>query len=262
MDLPWAPRGGGGPRSGAAFRTFRPDEHTVLLYHFDENHGAVAHDAGRHAYTGEVRGATWCPGKFASALEFDGRDDSVFRELTPALENLRTITVECWFAQENPQGRQFLLGKNVTLHWDLTDAMGSSISIYHKGSQEANAEGLRHQQIGGSIGLVRPGIWHHLAATYDGRQASFFLDGALKARHPAAHDFVLGVRSRGLWIGSYVGSDYWFSGRIDELRISDCVRYDPEGKLPLNGRVFDVPRKTFPPRVVHAPRKRAGPSFA
>jgi hypothetical protein len=234
---------------------FGADEHTLALYHFDENQGTVAKDASRHGCDGEVRGAAWCRGRFGGALEFDGRDDSVFRHLTPSIQDLKTITVECWFKQDNPEGRQFLLGKDATIHFDLGGGTSTSVSLYHKGAAAVNADGLRHQQVGCALGSVRAGRWHHLAATYDGRSASFFLDGVLKGRVPAPKDFLLGVPSRGLWIGSYVGSDYWFSGTIDEVRISDCVRYDPQGKLAVRGRVFEIPGRAPVAKSVRKPAK-------
>lgn len=233
---------------------FQADEHTLLLYHFDEGQGSVAKDSSRYGYDGEVRGARWTPGKFGGALQFDGQDDSVFRHVTEAIENLRVITVECWFKQENPEGRQFLLGKDATIHFDLSGGTATSVSLYHKGGSTTNADGLRHQQLGTSIAPVRAGRWHHLAATYDGHQASFFCDGVLTKRLPAPKDFLLGTRSRGLWIGSYVGADYWFSGKLDEVRISNSVRYDPEGKLPVGGRAFVLPEKKAPQKAIRTPQ--------
>ena len=234
---------------------FRPDEQTLLLYHFDEGQGTVAKDASRHGYDGEVRGARWDTGKFGGALTFDGRHDCVFREVTEAIENVKALTVECWFKQENPEGRQFLVGKDVTFHFDLSDGTGTSISLYNQGGAVANADGLRHQHLGAAIGPIRFGRWHHLAVTYDGRQSSFFLDGVLKGRVPMAKDFLLGTRSRGLWVGCYVGTDFWYSGKLDEVRVSDCVRYDPEGKLAVGGRAFDLPPKQVAQKAVRTPQR-------
>jgi len=244
--------GGASAASANPLAPFQPDQHTLLLYHFDEGQGTIVKDAGGHGYDGQVRGARWVAGKFGGALEFDGRDDCVFRELTEAIRDLKQITVECWFRQERSDGRQFLAGKDIGFHFDLTGGRGTSLSIYNQGSRTENAQGLRHQHLGTALGAVRCGRWHHVAATYDGRTISFFLDGVLKQRLSAATDFLLGVRSRGLWIGCYVGMDFWFNGRIDEFRVSDCVRYDPENKLGPGGRVFEMPGK---PRAVKAVRK-------
>ena len=161
--------------------------------------------------------------------------------MTEAIHHLKAITVECWFKQDNPEGRQFLLGKDMTFHFDLSGGSSTSISLYNQGASVANADGLRHQHVGSGIGPIRHGRWHHLAATYDGRRASFFLDGVLRARVAAPKDFLLGLGDQGLWVGCYVGRDYWFSGKIDEVRVSDCVRYDPEQKLAVGARVFDLP---------------------
>lgn len=233
---------------------FQPDDHTLILYHFDEGQGGVAKDAGRFGLDGEIRGAQWTDGRFGKALQFDGQDDSVFRQATGAIEGLKHLTVECWFKQDDPQGRQFLAGKDVTFHFDLSSGQGTSLSLYNRGASVANADGLRHQQIGAGLGAFRQGRWHHLAATFDGRQVSFFLDGVLKGRRPGAKDFLLGVPSRGLWIGCYVGQDYWFHGKIDEMRVSDCVRYDAENRLQIGQTAFDVPRKAPRQRTVRKPR--------
>jgi hypothetical protein len=231
----------------APLAPFASDPHTVLLYHFDEGRGDVARDSGPAGLGAELRGAAWARGKFGGALRFDGRDDCLFRKIEPALA-LKQMTIECWYQQDDPAGRQFLVGGDAIFHFDLSDGLGTSLSLYNDRGGVTNAEGLRHQQVGGSLGTVRFGRWHHLAATYDGRQVSFFLDGVLKRRRPAPKDFLLAGQK--LWIGCYVGRDYWFNGRIDELRLSDCVRYDPENKLAEGQHAFELPRAAQPRKEV------------
>jgi hypothetical protein len=70
-----------------------------------------------------------------------------------------------------------------------------------------------------------------------------------------AKDFLLGTRSRGLWVGCYVGTDFWYSGKLDEVRVSDCVRYDPEGKLAVGGRAFNLPPKRVAQKAVRTPQR-------
>jgi len=229
---------------------FQSDEHTLLLYHFDEGRGDVVKDSGPGGYDGALRGPKWVPGRFGTALWFDGKDDSVFREVPQAIQKLKQITVECWFNQEDPRGRQFLAGQDVCFHLDLSEGAWTSLSIYNQGGSVPNAEGRPHQQVGGALGTVRLAKWHHLAAAYDGQFVSFFFDGVLKGRPQAARDFLLGAPARGLWVGCYVGTDFWFSGKIDEFRVSDCLRYDPERKLNVGEKVFEVPGKLQPPKQV------------
>ena len=92
-------------------------------------------------------------------------------------------------------------------------------------------------------------IWRR-PTTAAGRVSSSTARCAL-ARAPK--HFLLGLRDKGLWVGSYVGRDYWFSGKIDEVCVSDCVRYDPEQKLAVGARLFDMPGPAAVPRTVRKP---------
>lgn len=40
-------------------RRFQPDKETLVLYHFDEGEGDVAHDASENHYDGKIKGAKW-----------------------------------------------------------------------------------------------------------------------------------------------------------------------------------------------------------
>ncbi len=251
--LACATAGGAQVPAGSPLAPFQPDEHTLLLYHCDEGSGTVVHDSSRYGYHGELRGAKWAPGRFGGGLRFDGRHDSVFRHLTEAICGLKQITLECWFRPDNPEGRQFLMGKDVSFHFDVTDGGATSLSIYNEGGGKPNAEGKPHQHLGFGGLSLRPRTWHHNAVTYDGRFISFFVDGVLRHRVAAAKDFLLGTNSRGLWLGCYVGTDFWFSGQMDEVRISGCVRYDAERKLAVGGKVFAMPGHTQPAKAVRTP---------
>ncbi len=233
---------------------FETDEHTLLLYHFDEGEGPCAKDSSGHGYDGQIQGAQWSAGRFGSALRFDGVDDCVFRETTEAIRGLKQLTVECWFRQDNPTGRQFLVGHDITFHVDLSEGSSTSISLYHEGASVANAQGLRHQQIGAGLGTVRLNRWHHLAVTFDGHRVSFLLDGNLVARNAGGDEFLLGVPSRGLWVGCYVGNDFWFHGQIDEVRVSSCVRYDSAHQLAVGQKAFELPAKPARQKAVRQPQ--------
>ena len=115
--------------------------------------------------------------------------------------------------------------------------------------------------MGLGLGSVRYGRWHHLAATFDGQRVSFFLDGVLRGRQAGARDFLLGVDSRGIWVGCYVGQDFWFSGKIDEVRVSDCVRYDPEGGCRSGRRPSSFLRRPSDNAPCARRRPPARPSF-
>ena len=244
---------------GSPLQPLEPDENTCVLYHFDEGEGTVLHDASPHGNHAELRGPQWSPGKFGGALWFDGEDDCVFREVPDSIRDLKQITVECWANQEHTGGRRFMAGQDVGFHFELDDGSGASISLYNKGGGVPNAEGKPHQQVASQVGSLRPGRWHHVAITYDGRVVSFFINGVLKARREGPADFSLGAPSRGLWLGCYVGMDYWFNGLLDEFRVSNCVRYDPDNKLGIGEKVFEMPESAAklvrPAAAVREPKR-------
>ncbi len=237
---------------------FVADAHTRLLYHFDEGSGDIAHDASGHGQDGVLQGPQWVKGKLGGALWFNGTSDSVFLEKPTALEGLKQITVEAWFNQEATGDRRFLMGHDVGFHFEVDEAQALSISLYNQGGSVPNVEGKPHQQVFTPVNPFRPGRWHHLAITYDGQIVSYFLDGVLKTRLTGPKDFALGLNSHSFWVGCYIGRDYWFSGMLDEIRISDVVRYDPEGKLQPGGTIFSMVSPTHalrPAPAVRAPAK-------
>ncbi|MEI6503968.1 MAG: LamG domain-containing protein, partial [Armatimonadota bacterium] len=237
---------------------FTSDSNTLLLYHCDEGQGQVLHDLSGHGQDGKLQGATWEKGRFDGGLRFNGEGDNVFLANPDALTGLKQITVECWFRPEMMSGRRFLMGHDVGFHFEVDDGMAQSISLYNQGGGVPNAEGKPHQQVWTSGTPVRSGRWHHLAITYGGSMVSYFLDGILIDRKQGPKDFSLGVKSRGLWLGCYIGTDYWYSGLMDEVRVSDCVRYDPEGTMKTGDRIFDLPttgRKLVSTPAVRTPQK-------
>jgi hypothetical protein len=234
---------------------FVADAHTRLLYHFDEGSGGVAHDSSGHGQDGVLQGPQWVRGKFGGGLWFNGTSDSVFLAKPTALEGLKQITVEAWFNQESTGDRRFIMGHDAGFHFEVDEAQALSISLYNQGGSVLNVEGKPHQQVFTPVNSFRPGRWHHLAIEYDGLTVSYFLDGVLKTRLTGPKDFALGLNSHSFWVGCYIGRGYWFSGMLDEIRISDCVRYDPEGKLQPGGTIFSMVSPSHALRPAPAIRK-------
>jgi hypothetical protein len=80
-----------------------PASGLVAAYRFDTGSGDVALDSSGHGATGEIRGATWAPGRYGSALRFDG-DASVVRvAASPALNLTKAMTLSGWVRPESAQ---------------------------------------------------------------------------------------------------------------------------------------------------------------
>ena len=81
----------------------------------------------------------------------------------------------------------------------------------------------------GARNMPQPAHWVHLALCHDGRTASLFVDGKLVSRKKAAST-VLRRTKLPLYVGAEpengVNPAFFASIEIDEVRLSDVVRYD------------------------------------
>src|SRR5262249_24375426 len=88
-----------------------------------------------------------------------------------------------------------------------------------------------------------PGTWQHLAATYDGTTASFYVNGTLVA----SKTYTSNVGDSNTWrIGAYgTTPGGFFDGNVDEVRIYDHALTQPQVQTDMNTSVG--PPDTTPP---------------
>ena len=73
-----------------------PASGLVAAYAFDTGSGNVAMDSSGHGATGEIRGATWAPGRYGDALRFGGGAAVVRVPASPALNLTKAMTLLGW----------------------------------------------------------------------------------------------------------------------------------------------------------------------
>ncbi len=199
------------------------DKDTVTLWHFDENKGEVAKDKSKNRNNGQIVGATWCEGRFGSALKFDGKsyvdcgdDDSLNPE--------SALTVETWIRLTNTdfEGKSW-----VTIVNNESYMAGYHIQFYlgHLACSIGTSDGAFTVQIGDSDYLkqIYDTRWHHVAMTYDGKLLSLYYDGNLMGSTAATGEIKPSTYS--LWIGGMNwAKSRFFEGEIDEVRISNIAR--------------------------------------
>ena len=222
---------------------FTPDEHTVCLYHFDEGDGDVLTDASGNGHHGKIVGATWVPADAPPsstpttnfALQFDGVDDYV------DIPSLRLGTDSPWTIEGRYRTAD-VFGDIVSysggvrvwlssrLNWDVG---GEGKAFQAKPDWNANQVFQSHED------------WTSFAVVYDGNgtTAHFFINGRkvvdLTADRIAVEDeaadqyarlrLVLGGLAAPYW--EKLNPDSYFSGEIDELRISSSARYADDYSL-------------------------------
>lgn len=80
-----------------------PTAGLVAAYAFDAGSGATAADASGSHNAGEIRGATWAPGRYGDALRFDGDAADVRVPASPSLNLTRAMTLSAWVRPSAPQ---------------------------------------------------------------------------------------------------------------------------------------------------------------
>jgi hypothetical protein len=212
----------------------------VAAYAFDEGSGAVAGDASGGGHAGTIAGATWVSGRHGTALSFNGTNASV------DLGALGTFyqggfTLEAWVQKEsatrndvaivgtwNSSGGPMLWVDHVATRYQLT--MNTSLASYLDSGRTPIA-----------------GEWQHLAATFDGTTARFYVDGV----EVASRTVSVGIGSSDNWrIGAYgISPGGFFDGLIDDVRIYNGALTAAQVQEDMNQGVtpFVPPPDTTPP---------------
>ena len=184
----------------------------VAAYSFNEGTGASATDVSGNGHPGTIAGASWTnDGRYGGALSFDGTDDRV------DLGSLGTFyqsgfTLEAWVRKTSDTK------KDVTVLGTWTGGgAGPMVWVDHlEGRYRLTAgQGLENYLDSGETPVA--GTWQHLAATFDGTVARFYVDGAEVADRTVSGGF----GGSNTWqVGAYDSTPTgFFDGVIDEIRI-------------------------------------------
>ena len=267
-----------------AFRPFTPDEHTVALYHFDEGKGNTARDAcGDAELTLRAhKQALWGQRQdFGSTARFIRTQDDANLLIGPTNNNkleLRTcpeaFTVEAWVRYTGPYRQDwgntygnicgtddegFSLphgvrsGWNFSLHnWQKKDRLVPAGRLLASGSASPYyGQGTTIHKL-----AISDRNWHHTAwqFRYVDQTHFLFLDGKLFWKWTAP---LRPSRDRcdiPFHVGGFIHSQDPpfqiskgnFEGEIDELRISNVMRYPVAQRL-------SIVRGDLPIAAFHAP---------
>ena len=172
-----------------------------------------------------------------TALEFDGANDYVALNKSYSLVGeIPTLTVEAWVNTSVSGAAGFD-------NWAIVDFDRSEyFNLFVKGdngevgfSTSATSGGIHDFYSGIS---VNDGLWHHIAAVYDGVDKYIYVDGVQVAISNNTHSGValgtgttrFGILGDGSEAGTYNAgrNNRYFDGRIDELRLWNDVRTPAE----------------------------------
>jgi len=207
------------------------DPNTVALWRLDEtngdNAGVDVFDATNNNHDGEFYGSDLATavvdGISGKARRFNGTNDYILLPATSDFD-LQNFTIEAWVYSDDYQHNGFIFEKttNGTVNTQYSCFFYGSGDYFTFRTYNSSAA-QDNLQLTTSTHFT-DGKWHHVACSYDGTSKSIYVDGNLAATKSYSQTLQTNPAGTAI-IGAYgSGTDYFFNGTIDEVRISDIGR--------------------------------------
>ena len=184
----------------------------VAAYSFDEGTGTTFGDASGNNNSGSLSGATWAPGRFGTAVSFDGVNDLATIADSPTLDLTSAMTLEAWVYPVALSSWRTILLKERPGH--LAYALYGSTNVNRPTAEISTSGGGPVAQGGSQLPL---NVWTHVAATYDGTTLRLFVNGVLAGTRAASGSIL--TSGNPLRIGGNTVWGEYFAGRVDEVRV-------------------------------------------
>ncbi len=216
--------------------SFVPDSVTLGLWHCDESLGGMIPDASGQGRVGFLYGSAEMLSPVimrGNALNFGwGGGSSAEVPATSGLSGLAAMTIEAWVKYDDDLEDP----TNISLTSD-TDPLNEAAYLIGRAGGKLkfgtwDAAGTYTELL--SSTNVGAGRWHHIACTLKDSTMEILLDGVpdTSRRCTSPIRSSRGTLRFGRW---WWGTEGWFVGNMDEIRISGVARYDSSF----------VPRRTF-----------------
>jgi lysophospholipase L1-like esterase len=184
---------------------------------FDEGSGTVALDSSGNGNDGTLNGSpVWTTGISGSALDFSGGSDRVLVPDSSSLDVSDQITIAVW-VKPRKTGTQYVVKKariNVTDGYELSLSGNGKVFARFNQASAGNTYRLDSQSFYPNDGNT----WMHVAATYDGQEIKFYVDGVLETSS-SAQGLVIATNSNDLSIGAQDDGLNPVDGVIDQVHI-------------------------------------------
>ena len=170
-------------------------------------------------------------GKLGGCYSFDGTDDNL--SYTPSVDEAETLSIAFWVcpAVATPAGSFFSLERGT--YWQLT-FYGDHVAI------RDNSIGYSGTRKNFSTGTYIANTWTHVAVTYDKGTLKIDRDGSLLSTNSVGGT-KLNTSINNARIGSAVQSGYYYSGKMNDVRIYDNCLSPMEVKELAKGLVLHYP---------------------
>jgi YVTN family beta-propeller protein len=174
-------------------------------------------------------GATLATGMVGQAFSFDGADDDVEVPYAPNLDVGGGLTIDFWMKSDPDNTMSNCCQGLVTTDFYAIEISGGGDPVVGVNFFINTGSGFVHtSDANGGGAVVSPGVWHHVAGTYDGTKLQLYIDGQ-PFGNPRFHSgailpmltgsyLAIGSEDGRMACPSCIGNRY-FKGMIDEVEI-------------------------------------------
>ena len=203
----------------------------VGYWNFEENTGTVAKDKSGNNNTGTLgtgnSAPTWSSGKYGSSLNFNGTSQFVsITSLSAAIQAYGTF--EIWFKPNDcSAANQSIFSQRYT-GWHGRGIVINSNTI---SGWSRNSSGT-WQSV--NLGSCVNNQWYHAVLTQEGNIIKGYLNGIFKNSFDMASSLD-GSYLNYYTLGKYTNDNYFFNGKIDEVKIYNYARTQKQIIEDMNG---------------------------
>ena len=192
------------------------DKALLFYFMFEEEEDNMAVDTSDYANNGIIKGnPEIVEGVFGSALELDGTQDTIEIPHNDGLNITTAVTMEMWVRMQPDAG-----GNANQAGIEKGGWVAGEYSLYplYNGGIIAQFNDLPDNCDDENTGPgIRNGEWRHLAAVWDGKVITLYIDG--EKSNSAICEGELLTNASSVYIGSRNGNDRMLVGAIDEVRL-------------------------------------------
>jgi hypothetical protein len=144
---------------------------------------------------------------------------------------LQTFTVECWFTYDQAFTVDTQLSPLVSIEERTKAIVGYGWRLFILRMDGFDRAGFMIYRSDNSYLTVRgtteitPGSWHHAAGVFDGTEIRLYLDGVLQGTEAYTGTIAYTDQPIGFGWPCWSGNCSFLDGGIDEVRITDSVKY-------------------------------------
>ena len=189
-----------------------PPAGLVGRWDFDEPVGRLASDSSGRQNHATISDGLFVKGVDGPGLQLNGQSTTASCPSSQGLAPQDSLSIEAWFRLHAPPTSGFPSVVRKEGSYAVRFSGGRlGFLIWHDGQPSPLVSAKADWA---------PETWHHVAATYDGRQMRLFVDGQEDAASPKPIEGEIDASGSPLGIGSS-GSGHLFCGIIDQVRLYD-----------------------------------------